>query len=142
MAFSSHRTRLYFENPVGRLLEVEAPTNCAVVQYKPGKRNFEELQAFLTHTRHLLVSRNWYKILNDQREMTAFTEQEHVWIAENWLDVRPDGVPLYHVAVVLSHDVFARLSMTLIMNETRESGLVYRLFEDEAMARAWLLQLD
>ncbi|WP_426490820.1 hypothetical protein [Hymenobacter sp. 102] len=142
MAFSLQRTRLYFENPVGRLLEIGDPTNCAVVQYKPGKRNFEELQAFLTHTRQLLASRHWYKILNDQRDMMAFTEHERAWIAENWLDVRPEGAPLYHVAVLLSHDVFARLSMTLIMNETRELGLVYRLFEDEALARAWLLQLD
>ncbi|MDU0371263.1 hypothetical protein ACFPAF_12720 [Hymenobacter endophyticus] len=136
------RTRLYFENPVGRLLEVEAPANCAIIQYKPGKRNFEEMQAFLTHTRHLLVSRNWYKILNDQREMTAFSEEERKWIADNWLNARPNGAQLYHVAVLLSHDVFARLSMNLIMNETRESGLVYRLFEEEGLARTWLLQLE
>ncbi|MCA8829244.1 hypothetical protein LF252_01280 [Hymenobacter sp. BT728] len=99
------------------------------------------MQAFLTHTRQLLVSRNWYKILNDQRDMMAFTEEERAWIAEHWLDIRPVGTPLYHVAVLLSHDVFARLSMNLMISETRESGLVYRLFEEEELARQWLLQL-
>ncbi|AHJ96657.1 hypothetical protein [Hymenobacter swuensis] len=141
MAFSPQHTRLYFENAVGRLLEVAAPFNCAIVQYKPGKRNFEEMQAFLTHTRQLLVSRNWYKILNDQRDMTAFSEQERQWIAEHWLNASPKGTPLHHVAVLLSHDVFARLSMNLIINEARELGLVYRLFEEEASATAWLQQL-
>lgn len=137
---SSQPVKLYFENAAGSLLE--HPEGYVVVQYRAGKRKFEELQSFLTKAKELLQQRGWHKLLGDQREMAAYTEQERAWITENWLNkpARP-GQP-YYGAILLSHDVFARLSMNLIVNEARESGLVYRLFEDEAPAMAWLRQLS
>ncbi|UOQ76347.1 hypothetical protein MUN84_17505 [Hymenobacter sp. 5516J-16] len=130
--------RLYFENPVGRLLE--HPDGYLVVQYNAGKRKLEELKTFLTQASTLLQQRNWHKLLGDQRVMAAFTEAERVWITENWLTRSTTAHP-YYGAVLLAHDVFARLAMNLVMNEARESGLVYRLFEDENAAVAWLLQV-
>ncbi|GAB3236333.1 hypothetical protein GCM10027346_26930 [Hymenobacter seoulensis] len=131
--------QLYFENPSGRLLE--HTDGYLIVQYHPGKRNFAELQTFLNKASELLQRRSWHKILGDQRAMAAFTEEERLWITENWLQRTSITGKPYYGAVLLSHDVFARLSMNLVMNEARESSLIYRLFEDEAAAIAWLRQL-
>lgn len=135
---SSQPIKLYFENSAGRLLE--HPEGFVVVQYKAGKRRFEELQVFLTNAKELLQQRGWYKLLGDQREMTAYTEQERAWITDNWLNKPTRAGQPYYAAILLSHDVFARLSMNLIINEARESGMVYRLFEEEVPATAWLRQ--
>lgn len=131
--------RLYFENSVGRLLE--HPDGYVVVQYNASKRKLEDLKTFLTQGSTLLRQRGWHKLLGDQRVMAAFTEAERNWITENWLTTSASPAQPYYGAVLLAHDVFARLAMNLVMNEARESGLVYRLFEDEAAAVAWLQQV-
>jgi hypothetical protein len=127
---------LYFENAAGRLLE--HPNEYVIFQYHPGKREFADLQALLTHTGILLRRNNWYKLLGDQRLMAPFTPEESRWIVEYWLDTRhqrPGGI---YGAVLLAHDVFARLSMNQVMHEAQAAAMTYRLFEDEAQATAWL----
>ena len=136
---SQHNIRLYFENPVGRLLE--HPGNFAIVQYHPGRRALPELQSFLTHTRQLLLSRNWHKLVNDQRHMTAFTEEERAWIMNNWFSQIAHHELTLNVAALLPHDVFARLASNLVMHEARQANLIYRLFEDDQEAIAWLQQI-
>ncbi|QNH61286.1 hypothetical protein [Hymenobacter sediminicola] len=131
--------RLYFENPVGQLWEDS--NGYAIVQYHAGKRKLEELQAFLNHAARLLHSRGWHKLLGDQRVMSAFTEEERVWITDNWLNTAASEGKSFYGAVLIAHDVFARLSMNLVMTEARESALTYRLFESETEAHAWLRQL-
>ncbi len=131
--------RLYFENPVGRLLE--HPEGFAVFQYHPGKRKFADLQALLVHTRNLLERNQWHRMLGDQRLMAPFTEEESTWIVDYWLDAtrqRPGGI---YGAVILANDVFARLSMDQVMHEAKASALTYRLFDNEANAVAWLRQV-
>ncbi|SFQ79157.1 hypothetical protein [Hymenobacter arizonensis] len=131
--------QLHFENAVGRLLE--HPDGYAVFAYKPGKRRLADLQALLTRTRTLLERQQWHRMLGDQRLMAPFTAEESAWIVDYWLDAayqRPGGL---YGAVVLAHDVFARLSMDQVMHEARASALTYRLFENEENAAAWLRQL-
>ena len=129
---------LYFENAVGRISEHEQ--GYAVLIYKPGKRVFNDFQAYLTHLGHLLHRRGWHKVLTDQRALSPFTEQEREWIRQRWMEnelgVRRETV----AAVLLPHDVFARLSSNLVMFEAREGTLTYHIFEDEAAAGAWLRQ--
>lgn len=132
--------RLYFENPVGRILE--HPDGYAVVQYKAGPRQLDHLQAFLTHAGRLLQSRGWHKLLGDQRLMAPFNDTERSWITEYWLDRKDkEAHPLYG-AVLLPDDVFARLSVSQIMQEARAASMTYRLFQDLEEAEAWLRQLD
>jgi len=129
---------MYFENPVGRLSE--HADGYAIVQYKPGKRVFHEFQALLTHLGQLLHRHHWHKVLTDQRMMTPFTEQERTWINERWLHA-PLGVRQERVAaVLLPHDVFARLATNLVMHDAREGALMYHIFEEESAAGAWLRQ--
>jgi hypothetical protein len=128
--------KLYFENPAGRLLE--HAEGYVVFQYHPGKRRFSDLQALLTHTRNLLERNQWHRLLGDQRLMSPFTEEESSWIVNYWLDAtrqRPGGL---YGAIILAHDVFARLSMSQVIHESSASTLTYRLFDSEDNAVAWL----
>jgi hypothetical protein len=130
---------LYFENAAGRLLE--HPNQYVIFQYHPGKREFTDLQALLTHTGILLRRNKWHKVLGDQRQMAPFTEQESKWIVEFWLDGGRQQQEGLYGAILLAHDVFARLSMNQIMHEAQASALTYRLFEDEDEATSWLRKL-
>ncbi len=130
---------IYFENAVAQLRE--HPAGYVVFEYKPGKRQFAEFQAVLTHLSNLLRRRDWYKILGDQRRMSPFTEQENAWVVNYWLDVtrqRPGGI---YAAVLLADDVFARLAATQLRHENKEAALTYRLFDDQQEADTWLRRL-
>ncbi|WP_400192680.1 hypothetical protein [Hymenobacter sp. B81] len=129
--------RLYFDNPVGRILE--HPDGYAVLQYHPGPRKLAHLQAYLTHTGRLLQLRGWNKILGDQRLLSPFTEEESKWIVEYWLSPETQGREVYG-AVLVPHDVFARLSVNNLLHEAKAAALTYRLFEHEPDAVEWLLR--
>jgi hypothetical protein len=131
--------RPYFENTAGRLLE--HPEGFVVFQYHSGKRQLADLQALLTHTRNLLDRNHWHRLLGDQRLMSPFTEEESTWITSYWLDStrqRPGGI---YGAIILAHDVFARLAMNQVMHESKASALTYRLFDSEESAVDWLRQV-
>jgi hypothetical protein len=127
---------IYFENATGRVLE--HPNGYAVFVYAPGPRVLTDLQALLTHTAQLLHRRNWYRILADQRRMAPFTEEESKWVLEYWLDPanqRPQGI---YAAILLAEDVFARLSVSQLMQDAQAAALTYHLFDNEPEASAWL----
>ena len=132
--------RLYFENPVGRILE--HPDGYALIQYKAGPRQLDHLQAFLTHAGRLLQLRSWHRLLGDQRLMAPFNDDERSWITNYWLDRKANEAHALYGAVLLPHDVFARFSVSQIMQEAKAASLTYRLFQDPEEAEAWLRQLD
>lgn len=130
---------VYFENAVGRL--AEHAHGYALLRYHPGKRHPADFQAFLTHLGHLLHRRGWHKVLTDQRALSPFTEPERSWIREQWMNPRPGVRRETVAAVLLPHDVFARLSTNLVMQDARDGNLVYHIFEDEVAAGQWLRQV-
>ncbi|WP_201978687.1 hypothetical protein [Hymenobacter rubidus] len=132
--------RLYFENPVGRVLE--HPHGYALVQYAEGPRDFATFQALLTHTHQLLRRHGWHKILADQRYITTFTAEEQQWVANYWLErSAQDGYELYG-AVLVSGERLAHLPPDALADTLhQQSALRYRLFATEDEATAWLLQL-
>jgi hypothetical protein len=130
---------LHFENAAG---QVSAhPAGYVLLTYKPGPRTFTDLQALLSHTGILLRRNNWHKLVGDQRLMAPFTEEERKWIVEFWLASPQQRVGGLYGAIIVAHDVFARLSMSQVMHEAQASSLTYRLFEDLALADAWLREL-
>lgn len=126
-------TLLYFQNPVGRLLE--HPQGYAVVEYRPGPRQLADLQGLLAQLVRLLTQRGWDRVLADQRLMQPYTPDESEWIRANWLT---RGV-VFRGAILLPHDVFARLASSQLVHEAKAASLSYRLFEELATAEAWLL---
>jgi hypothetical protein len=131
--------RIYFENAAGRVLE--HPKGFAVFRYHPGPRKLTDLQALLTHTGLLLNRNKWNKLLGDQRLMSPLTAEEGEWIVEYWLDTSRHSQEGIYGAVILANDVFARLAMSQVVNEMKAAALTYRMFDNEAQAEAWLLQL-
>ena len=124
----------YFQNSVGRLLE--HPQGYAVVEYHAGPRPLADLQGLLAQLVRLLTQRGWSKVLADQRLMQPYTPEESEWIRANWLtrDV------VFRGAILLPHDVFARLASSQLVHEAKAASLSYRLFEESAAAESWLLQ--
>jgi hypothetical protein len=127
-------TLLYFQNPVGRLLE--HPQGYAVVEYRPGPRQLSDLQGLLAQLVRLLTQRGWDKVLADQRLMQPYTPEESEWIRANGLT---RGV-VFRGAILLPHDVFARLASSQLVHEAKAASLSYRLFEEETAAATWLQQ--
>ncbi|GAA4347287.1 hypothetical protein GCM10023185_02260 [Hymenobacter saemangeumensis] len=119
---------------------LEHPDGYALVQYHAGKRKLHHLQAFLTHTGQLLRRNSWNKILGDQRQMEAFTEEETTWIVNYWLQAAQRGENIYG-AVLLPTDAYAQLSASQVMEEAQAAALTYRVFDDEEAAQQWLKQL-
>ena len=130
--------RLYFENPVGRILE--HPAGYAVIAYHAGPRDLYHLQAFLTHALHLLRRRDWNRLFGDQRQLLPFSEEESAWIVQYWLSQQQQGRPIY-AAVLLLPDVLASFPPAQQRQEAQAGVLTYRLFDDEAAAHSWLAQL-
>ncbi|WP_139921886.1 hypothetical protein [Hymenobacter sp. DG01] len=130
---------LYYENPIGRLYE--HPDGYVVVDYNAGQRQFNTFQAFLNHLENLLKRRGWNKMLANQRLLTPFSPEESHWIREQWLTVSHALQREMIAAVLLPQDVFARLSMSNLMQGVQREGvLVYRVFNDAQQAAAWLGQ--
>ena len=132
-------SRLYFNNPVGRVME--HPEGYAHVIYEPGTRRLDYLQAFLTHTGQLLRLRGWHRIFGDQRLMTPYTPEESQWIVDYWLTAEQRGSATIYGAVLLSEDAFAQLPASQVMTEAKASALTYRLFDSEVAAQEWLRQV-
>lgn len=128
---------IYFKNNVGCLWE--EPEAYLRLEYYPGPREEVQFRSLLTHVRQAMQRRSWGRLLINQQKMSPFTLSEESWMMNDWLPqaVRENGYR--HGAVVVAHDVFARLAMTGIVMTSRKLGHTYRNFEHEREAVDWLL---
>lgn len=129
---------LYFENSVGRVWE--EPEQFIRLQYKPGPRDAVQFRALLTHAAQALSRRRWSGMLVDQREMAPFSPTEQAWMTGEWLPNAVHEHGYRRGAILVAHNVFARLAMTQLVLGVRELPHTYRTFETESEAVAWLLQ--
>ncbi|MCI1187912.1 STAS/SEC14 domain-containing protein [Hymenobacter sp. DH14] len=127
---------LYFENTIGRLWE--EPEGYLRLEYKPGPRELVQFRALLTHAAQALSRHGWANMLVDQRQMAPFTPVEQAWMTGEWLPKAVHEHGYRHGAVLVAHNVFARLAMTQLVFGTRDLPHTYRTFENEAEAVAWL----
>ncbi|OGX83365.1 hypothetical protein BEN47_03485 [Hymenobacter lapidarius] len=129
---------LYFENSSGRIWEEHG--GFLRLEYRAGVREILQFRALLTHLAQALSRRQWDKILVDQRSMAPFSPTEQDWMTNEWLPraVRESGYR--YGAVLVAHNVFARLAMNQLVMATRTLAHTYRTFEAEDAAVAWLAQ--
>ena len=127
---------IYFKNSAGCVWE--EPEHYLRLDYYAGPRQEGEFKALLTHARQAMQRHGWSRLLINQQQMKAFTPTEESWMINEWLPqaVRENGYR--HGAVVVAHDVFARLAMTSLVLTSRQLGHTYRNFENEAEAADWL----
>ncbi|MGY3088186.1 hypothetical protein ACVWYF_001219 [Hymenobacter sp. UYAg731] len=128
---------LYFENSVGRIWE--EPDGYLRLEYRSGLREMVQFRALLTHTAHALSRRQWSKIMVDQRNMAPFSASEQDWMTTEWLPRAVQENGYRFGAILVAHDVFARLAMNQFIMASRHQAHTYRTFEAEEMAVDWLL---
>lgn len=92
---------------------------------------------------HLLVELKqvgWGKVMLDQRVMMPMSACDTTWLLLDWLP-RATKHNLYrHVAILTSNNVFCRLATHSITQQVQvQFPVVYRNFEEEEAARAWLI---
>lgn len=131
---------IYFENSVGRIWE--EPHAYLRLEYRPGPREELQFRALLTHLAQALVRRGWDSILVDQQAMVPFSPDEQAWMGSQWLPRAVHESGYRYGAVVMAHNVFARLAMTQLVLGSRDLPHTYRTFENDADAVAWLLKQD
>jgi hypothetical protein len=130
---------IYFKNSVGCLWE--EPEAYLYLEYYAGPREELQFRALLTHVRQALQRRGWDRLLINQQQMSPFTPGEESWMMNEWLPqaVRENGYR--YGALLVAHDVFARLAMTGLVMTSRKLGHTYRNFEQAPEAVAWLLSV-
>ena len=135
----SHKSTrsLYFENSIGRIWE--EPGGYLRLEYRAGPREPLQFRALLTHAAQALSRRHWEKMLVDQRAMAPFNASEQQWMTTEWLPRAVAEHGYRYGAVLLAHDVFARLAMNQYVMASRQPQHAYRTFDTEEAAVAWLL---
>ncbi|GAA4352881.1 hypothetical protein GCM10023185_12970 [Hymenobacter saemangeumensis] len=128
---------VYFENGAGRIWEV--PAGYLRLDYNPGHRAEADFRALLNHLRQAMSRRGWNRALVNQRLMSSFTPRETEWMVNEWLPAAVNENGYRYGAVLLAHDVFARLAMSKVVLATRDLKHQYHNFEEEDEAIAWLL---
>lgn len=127
---------LYFENNAGRIWE--EPEGYLRLEYRPGPRELVQFRALLTHVAQALQRRRWDKVLVDQRLMSPYSSTEQAWMSGEWLPQAVQQHGYRYGAVLVAHDVFARLAMNQLAMASRGLPHTYCMFEHEAEAVAWL----
>lgn len=130
---------LYFENSVGRIWE--EPTGYLRLEYRAGLRETVQFRALLTHTAQAMSRKQWNKMLVDQREMVPFNPIEQDWMTNEWLPRAVNEHGYRYGAILVAHNVFARLATNQFIMASRDLPHTYRTFETEDDATAWLLDL-
>jgi hypothetical protein len=129
--------RVYYENAVGRA--IDDPMGFARLTYQSGVRQQDAFRALLGHVSRLLARRADGCLLVDQRLMEPFTPDEQAYVIEQWLPRAAQEGGYRFGAVVVAHNVFARLATAMVVTAVRDLPMTYCYFEDEAEAVAWLL---
>ncbi len=130
---------LYFENAAGQIRE--HPAGYAVICYSVGKRQPEAFEALAVQLGRLLLLRGWHRLLSDQRELAPLSDAEKTWITEEWLTGKVLRPAALWEAILIPSDVFARLSVGQIFNQTTAAAgtITLQSFTEEAAAHAYLL---
>jgi hypothetical protein len=131
---------IYFKNNAGCVWE--EPKNYLRLDYYPGIRSETQFQALLTHAQQAMKRHGWSKMLVNQQEMSALTAGEETWMVNEWLPRAVQDAGYRYGAVVVAHNVFARLAMTSVVMTSRKLGHLYRSFEHENEAIDWLLRQE
>ncbi|NML64843.1 hypothetical protein HHL22_06455 [Hymenobacter sp. RP-2-7] len=130
---------LYFENTAGYVRE--HPAGYGVICYGAGKREAGSFVELGTRLGQLLVARRWTRFISDQRLLAPLSEAEKSWVTEYWIGQRVPRPAHLIEAILLASDVFTRLSLAQILNQSSSAigSLTIQRFESEAAAHAWLL---
>ncbi len=131
---------IYFKNTAGCIWE--EPENYLRLDYYPGAREETQFKALLTHVRQAMRRHGWSRLLINQQQMSPFTPAEESWMVKEWLPQTVREAGYRYGAIMVAHDVFARLAMSNLVMTSRGLGHTYRNFEQEKEAVDWLATVN
>ncbi len=85
----------------------------------------------------LLIEHDATKWLSDNRAIAGHTDEESHWINTEWLP-RTIAAGWRFWALVVPHDVAARMNMVQFVNEFYAHGIRVQVFTDDDHAMKWL----
>ncbi|MCC3156229.1 hypothetical protein LJ737_03220 [Hymenobacter sp. 15J16-1T3B] len=128
---------VYFANAAGRLsLD---PAGFLRAHWSRGPRSLADTQALFVHMAQALQEHGWGRILINQVDMPPFTVTEQQWVTSHWLPQAVGAAGYRFGAVLVSPQVLTRLATAYITTHVQGLPLVYRSFERDEDAVAWLL---
>lgn len=128
---------VYFANAAGHLsLD---PAGFLRAHWSRGPRRLADTQALFGTMAQVLREQSWSRILINQTEMPPFTPAEQQWVAQQWLPQAVQVAGYRFGAVVVSREVLTRLATAYITANVQGLPLLYRSFDQDAEAAAWLL---
>jgi len=81
------------------------------------------------------------KVLSNVSELGILAEKDQKWSVEDWLP-RALAVGYSAIAVVISEELFGKMAVEDILNETsKQSPIKIQYFEEEEKATEWLSSL-
>ena len=82
------------------------------------------------------------KLLTDTRQLGLLEEADQQWSVEDWLPC-PLETNYRAIAIVVPEDVFAHMTVEMVMDEVTARGITVQqcFFANEAEAKAWLADL-
>jgi hypothetical protein len=129
---------IFFENAAGRV--VADPAGFVRSQWGPQPRTLADTQALLHHLSRAMQHYGQHTVLSDQQAMQPFSASEQAWVSEHWLPQAVHETGYRICAVVLATNLYARLAMAFVTTSVKGLPMRYRSFDNEADAKAWLLQ--
>ncbi|MBC8083840.1 MAG: hypothetical protein H7Z21_11565 [Hymenobacter sp.] len=128
-----------FENEAGRLSENAAACYLRL-DWQDAHPSDESTRQLLEQLLLALRQRQWHNVLYHQQRRGTLSIAVSAWVALDWLP-RAVQAGYHRGAIILSRDMQTRLDTTVIGRQysSRSTLPVYRFFEHEAEALAWLL---
>ncbi|MDF7811646.1 hypothetical protein [Hymenobacter sp. YC55] len=128
-----------FKNEVSCISKVQEESYLRVT-WLAGAESSPENRATLEHLLIELGKSRWNKTLSDQRVLMPLSEEDSAWLILDWLP-RATKLNLYrYVAILSARNVFGRLDLhSLAQQAQAQFPVVYRHFDEEETALAWLL---
>lgn len=127
----------YFVNAAGYLML--DPAGFLRAHWSRGPRRLADTQALFGMMAQVLQQQGWNRILINQTEMPPFTTEEQQWVSTQWLPQAVRVAGYRFGAVVVSREVLTRLATAYITANVQGLPLLYRSFDQDTDAKAWLL---
>jgi len=129
---------LLFKNNAGKILA--DPAGFVRSHWSAMPRTLAETQALLSSLSDSLRQHSWSRVLANQVDMLPFSEAEQQWTAQQWLPRAVHEAGYRLGAVVVAANIYARLATSVVTTSIQGLPMRYRSFDDEAEAKAWLLE--
>lgn len=126
---------IYFDETYLQVI-YEGDVPCVHMSWKTFSTS-EEMRAGLEKGLELVREKNASKWLADVRQMGIISEEDQKWSNEDWFP-RALAAGIKYMAVIVSEDIFNKMSVEEIMNNVPGTDLTSHYFNSIEDAREWL----